>query len=235
MESPIIRLAASAALKERRLETLLAGREPGSPGLQAAVEAAQIRGSLELAGFTVSREEALAAQRGEAAPEAAHALMRARRAVDPGQPFTLRGLLAWHAASVGGGGLRSADRARPGGPATAPAAAVPARLAIVEQWLNEVSARELRPAQQGALVLARLVEIAPFDDGNGRVSRLACSHLMVRAGARPPILEGSDRVRLDEALQAAFALHTEPLVGLLDEASGRALDVMIRALEEVRT
>jgi Fic family protein len=75
------------------------------------------------------------------------------------------------------------------------------------------------------------MEILPFDDGNGRVSRLAASHLMVQGGARPPILVGADKARLDEALQAAFQLHTEPLAALLDEASERVVDVMIRALE----
>ena len=42
----------------------------------------------------------------------------------------------------------------------------------------------------------------------------------------------ADAPRLIAGLQAAFALHTEPLGTLLDEASGRALDVMIQALEK---
>jgi Fic family protein len=108
---------------------------------------------------------------------------------------------------------------------------VASRLEILEQWLQVESSRELGPAQAGALVLARLVEILPFDDGNGRVSRLAASHLMVRAGARAPILVADDEPRLREALQAAFQLQTEPLARLLDEAAERSLDVMIEALE----
>ena len=69
----------------------------------------------------------------------------------------------------------------------------------------------------------------PWDEGNGRVARLAASHVMVRAGARPPVLIGADAERLEQALLAAFALQTEPLVRLLDEASERALDVMLAA------
>jgi 6-pyruvoyltetrahydropterin/6-carboxytetrahydropterin synthase len=75
-----------------------------------------------------------------------------------------------------------------------------------------------------------LNEIAPFDDGNGRVSRLAASHLIVRGGLRPPVLVAGDAARLREALESAFRLETEPLVALLVEASGRALDVMIQSL-----
>ena len=97
--------------------------------------------------------------------------------------------------------------------------------------MNAPSAAELTASQQGALALARVVEVKPFDDGNGRVSRLAASHLMVRAGSRPPILGAADAPRLEKALQAAFQLHTEPLAALLEEAAERAIDVMIRAAE----
>ena len=80
-------------------------------------------------------------------------------------------------------------------------------------------------------MLARIVEVLPLEDANGRVSRLAASHLMVQAGARPPILVKGDRPRLVAALQAAFRLDTEPLLRLLEEASARSLDVMVQALE----
>ena len=72
--------------------------------------------------------------------------------------------------------------------------------------------RDLKPEQAAAVALARIVEIAPFDDGNGRVSRLAASHLMVRGGLRPPILVAGDAARLRAALEPAFRLETEPLV-----------------------
>jgi hypothetical protein len=57
---------------------------------------------------------------------------------------------------------------------------------------------------------------------------------MVRAGARPPILAGGDAPRLEAVLQSAFRLETEPLAVLLEEASERALDVMIQTLESGR-
>jgi hypothetical protein len=53
---------------------------------------------------------------------------------------------------------------------------------------------------------------------------------MLKAGSRPPILVGGDAGRLEEALQAAFQLQTEPLARLLDDAAERALDVLIGAL-----
>ena len=113
----------------------------------------------------------------------------------------------------------------------APPEFIAGRLAIFEQWMNAPSAAELTASQQGALALARVVEVKPFEDGNGRVSRLAASHLMVKAGARPPILDPADASRLEKALQAAFQLHTEPLAALLEEAAERALDLLIREAE----
>jgi Fic family protein len=128
------------------------------------------------------------------------------------------------------GEFRARDQSREMGPPPAPAEFIPSRLGLLQEWLSVESSRELKPAQAGALAMARILEILPFDRGNGRVARLAASHLMVRAGARPPILVGADKPRIEACLQAAFQLSTEPLTSLLDEASERALDVMIQAL-----
>ena len=215
-----LKLAPSAAVKEKRLAALLAGGDVAAPARVEALVSAQVRGSLELAGRTGTPEEA----------EAAAALRRALSAVDPRAPLTVEAILSWQEALTGNRTLRAQDRDRAGGPPPAPARFVASRLAIVQEWLGGDSARELTPSQQGALAYARIMEILPFDRGNGLVARLAASHLMVRAGSRPPILVGADAGRLDEALQAAFQLQTEPLARLLDAAAERALDVLIGAL-----
>lgn len=207
----------SAALKEQRLRDLLGGR-PESVAREA-VEQAQVRGSLELAGVAGAGEEP------------GRRLLDAMHTVDPGAPFTAGALVAWHRAAVGQAGYRTGERSRPEGPPPAPAALIAGRVAILEQWMNADSARQLKPSEQGALLMARVMEILPFEEGNGLVARLAASHVMVAAGARPPVLIGADRARLDEALRAAFRLETQPLAALLGEASERALDVMIASLQ----
>lgn len=215
----LLRLAPSAALKEKRLAALVQGRETESARLAAAVRHAQATGSLALAGI-------------EPTPGELERWERARSAVDERAPFTVSAVLSWHRAATGSAaGLRAAERSRDGGPPPAPAEFVATRLRNLEEWLNAGSGTDLKPSQRGALALARIVEILPFDDGNGRVARLAASHLMVGAGARAPVLTGEDRPRLIQSLQAAFQLRTELLASLLDEAAERALDVMIRALE----
>jgi hypothetical protein len=213
-----MRIAPSTALKERRLRERAGDGFDALPALREAVLAAQASGSLELAGLA---DDAAALAK----------LRHAQAAVDPAAPLGLKALAHWHAAVTEFPSLfRTTERTRDDGPPPAPPAFVESRLRTLEHWLSVESARELKPAQAGALALARIVEVLPWDDGNGRVARLAAAHVMVGAGARPPILIGVDAERLENALRAAFALQTEPLVRLLDEASERALDVMLAAL-----
>lgn len=229
---PLLRLGPSAAAKEKRLAGLLAGRDPSGAGLDDAVREAQILGSLELAGQATTLDDVRAARRGEPSTPAAAGLVRASGAVRAGVPLTVEALVAWHGALGLGTGFRTRERAREQGPPPAPVDFISSRLAILQEWLAVESSRELKPAPAGALAMARILEILPFESGNGRVARLAASHLMVRAGARPPILVGADAARIEAALAAAFQLATEPLTTLLEEASERALDVMIRVLDD---
>jgi hypothetical protein len=220
-------------VRERRLAALLeAQRRPApDPSLLAVVEDAQLLGSLELAGFEFDWTEVRRSRAEGTGPDPILGLHRARGAVEPGAPLTVSALLAWHAALAGPVGFRQAPRHRDGAP-PAPPELIESRLALLERWLGARSGQDLRPEQAAALALARIVEVLPFDDGNGRVARLAVSHLMVGGGRRPPILVAADGARLVEALQAAFRLETEALATLLEEASDRAVEVMIQALEK---
>jgi len=229
--SPPLRLQPSAAVKEKRLAALLESRglPPDDPELAGIVEDAQLLGSLDLAGLRFTWEEMRSSRVAGKGPAEVLALRRARAAVPADAPFSLVAIRAWHEALAGPVGLRRGARERAGAP-PAPAELVEGRLATLAEWLEVAGPRDLAPDQVAAVALARLVEILPFDDANGRVSRLAASHLMVRGGMRPPILVAGDGPRLRSSLEAAFRLETEPLVALLAEASGRALDVMIQTL-----
>ena len=227
-----MRLGPGAAVKERRLLALLGGRDPARLGLTEAVRDAQVAGSLELAGEPSTVDEVRAARKAAASSSAAARLLRAIDAVEPGSRLTVEALAVWQRALGLEAGYRTSERSREQGPPPAPPEFIASRLAILQDWLSAESSRELKPAQAGALAMARILEIQPFERGNGRVARLAASHLMVRAGARPPVLVGADAPRIEACLRAAFQLATEPLTSLLEEASERALDVMIAALGE---
>jgi hypothetical protein len=144
-------------------------------------------------------------------------------------PLSVSAIRTWHEAVAGPVGFRTKERHRDGAPPP-PAGRIEERLANLVDWIETAARRDLTPAQGAAVALARFVEILPFEEANGRVSRLLASHLMVRGGMRPPILAAGDAPRLRDAIESAFRLETGPLVALLDEASGRALDVMIQSL-----
>jgi hypothetical protein len=226
-----MRLLPNTSLNERRLATLLEkhGLRVDDAGLAGVVEDAQLLGSLELAGFHFTWDEVRSSRLSGEGPPGILAHRRARTVVPAGAPFTLAAIRAWHEALAGAVGFRRGERPREGAPA-APADLIESRLDSLADWVEVAGTRDLGPDQAAAVALARLVEILPFDDANGRVSRLAASHLMVRGGMRPPILVAGDAARLRGALESAFRLETEPLVALLGEASGRALDVMIQSL-----
>lgn len=228
----LLRLSPSAAAKEKRFRALLQARDPEDPRLLGIVEDAQILGSLELAGLAFGWREVREQRAGAPGPDAVRALRSALAAVPPSASLDVAALVAWHAAILPGGPVfRALPREREGAPPGAPPEFVEARLAVLADWMGADSGRELKPLQQASLALARIVEILPFEDGNGRVSRLAASHLMVRGGLRRPVLVRGDGPRLEACLRAAFRLELEPLEALLEEASERALDVMIQALE----
>jgi hypothetical protein len=228
-----LRLQPPTAAREKRLATLLAerGRSADDPALAEVVADAQLLGSLELAGLAATWEEVRRSRTSaDLAPPPVPALRRAQAAVAPDAPLTVSALRAWHEAIAGPVGFRVAERLREDAP-TAPPVLIEGRLETLEEWLTAAGMRDLKPEQAAGLTYARLVEVLPFEDANGRVARLAASHVMVRAALRPPILVAADGPYLLACLRAAFRLDTEPLVSLLVEASGRALDVMIQALE----
>ena len=228
-------LRPAVAVKEKHLAALLAERGVAESDLWRPPRAAQIAGSLALSGLNAEVVEVEAGWRGEPVAGPVKAALKAFEAVSPEAPLSLKALLTWQGAFAGGlGTLRQTERARDGGPRPAPPEWIETRLQVLLEWLAVASAQELTPSQRGALALARLVEIAPFEDGNGRVARLAASHLMVQGGAHPPILLGSDGPGLRAALQAAFRIETGPLVLLLEEASERALDLMLAAADPMR-
>ncbi len=169
-----LRLQPSAAVKEKRLAALLDARglRTDDAELAGIVEDAQLLGSLELAGRRFAWDEVRSSRVSGEGPAEILALRRARGAVAGDAPLGVAAIRAWHEALAGPVGFRRAERPRDGAP-TSPAGLVESRLATLAEWLETAGRRDLRPEQAAALALARLVEILPFDDANGRVSRLA--------------------------------------------------------------
>ena len=95
MSEPL-RLQPSAAVKEKRLATLLEerGLRPGDPELAGIVEDAQLLGSLELAGVRATWDEVRSSRVAGEGPAEVLALRRAQAAVPADAPFSLAGIRA---------------------------------------------------------------------------------------------------------------------------------------------
>jgi hypothetical protein len=230
-----LRLSDGIERKRRRVQARLDGRDPVALGLGEIVRDAQVLGSLELAGLDVSWDQVRAARRSEDPHDAIARLQLAMDSPGRAKPFAVTELVAWHGQIMGQRTrLRSDNIVRSYPPPASPGAFVAERLKMLEDWLIGDSGGELASSASAALLMARLVEILPFEEANGRAIRVAVSHALVCAGAGPPVLVGGDRPRLEACLQAAFQLDIEPLVRLLEEASERSFDVELQALENLR-
>jgi hypothetical protein len=150
-----LRLQPSAAVRERRLERLLAerGLRRDDARLTSLVEDALVVGSLELSGVRVEWETARAARLADAdaGPPELRALRAARAAVAPTAPVTLDAIRAWHEALAGPLGFRRGEvelrHSQPdgGGPQPkAPVAFIESRLDSLAEWLEAPGSAALK-------------------------------------------------------------------------------------------
>lgn len=90
-------------------------------------------------------------------------------------------------------------------------------------WANS----DADPLLQAAVVHAWLADIHPFDDGNGRVSRILANYSLVRAGYPPLILRSqSDRGEYYDALALSDDGNILPLLQLFVQALRRTVKIM---------
>ncbi|MGN6372811.1 MAG: Fic family protein [Solirubrobacteraceae bacterium] len=112
--------------------------------------------------------------------------------------------------------LKDHDPLRPGLPPR-PSSIVPS---VIADWVAEVNARLSTEAdghiiEQLAQTHAAFERVHPFPDGNGRVGRLVLTHLLVRTGYPPAIIEKEQRTRYLKALRRADEGDCGPLTELL--------------------
>ena len=108
-------------------------------------------------------------------------------------------------------------------------AEVPALMGLLSAWLNTAA---MTPETAFA-AHHRLVDIHPFDDGNGRTARLLMNLLLIRGGYPPVSVRPDDRLAYLRALQDAQTGHgNEAFQLLLHQRLDAALDEYLTALAE---
>lgn len=93
-----------------------------------------------------------------------------------------------------------------------------ARLESVCHWFTAESFAELHPAEQASIVLLRLLELKPFEEGNTRTALAASSLFALRSQLPPLIIKPDRQAAYRAALNEGVKMNTKPMVDLVAEA-----------------
>ncbi|XP_054277832.1 protein adenylyltransferase Fic-like [Macrosteles quadrilineatus] len=100
------------------------------------------------------------------------------------------------------------------------------------EWLNSDAALRLHPVQYAALAHYKMVHIHPFNDGNGRTSRLLMNLILMQAGFPPVIVLKQNRHRYYKMLELANGGDVRPFIRFIAESTEQTLDLFLWATEE---
>lgn len=90
--------------------------------------------------------------------------------------------------------------------------------------------KKLHPVELASIVHHKLVNIHPFDDGNGRTARLVMNLLLMRAGYPLVVILKNDRKKYYDALECADKGDYKPFVRFVAQAVERSLTLYLKAL-----
>ena len=129
--------------------------------------------------------------------------------------------------SAGEAELSHKDASGTQSPLEAAAATRVAKLGSACHWFAAESFAELHPAEQSSIVLMRLIELRPFDEGNTRTALAASSLFTLRSALPPIIIKPAMEAAYRAALNDGMRMNTKPMVDLVTEALLLTLSEMI--------
>jgi len=100
---------------------------------------------------------------------------------------------------------------------------------LIEWYRNEEEKKELHPVTLAAMLHYRFVRIHPFDDGNGRISRLLVNYVLLRNYFPPIIIKSADKKNYLNALHQADAGFLEEFVNYIAEQVKWSFEISIKA------
>jgi len=105
---------------------------------------------------------------------------------------------------------------------------VPAKMQELMDWYNDEKTG-LHPVTLAALFHHKFVLIHPFDDGNGRISRLMMNYILLRFGYPPIIIRSVDKTKYLNALRLADAGNFESFIDFIADQVIWSLELSIKA------
>ena len=107
----------------------------------------------------------------------------------------------------------------------------PALMVDLLQWYKEQVTNNTHPLLIAALLHYKFVCIHPFDDGNGRISRLLMNYVLLKYDYPPAIIKSEDKKAYLTALNRADTGDTEAFVTYIGEQLVRSLELSIKAAQ----
>jgi Fic family protein len=114
-----------------------------------------------------------------------------------------------------------------------PAFEVPQYMKELTDWLKK-NPEELSPIELSSVFHHKLVSIHPFDDGNGRVSRLMANMILINHGYTLTVVKKVDRRKYYDTLAKADCGDLKPFVNFIARCVEQSLDVYLSAVEPSR-
>ncbi len=111
-----------------------------------------------------------------------------------------------------------------------PAFEVPGLMGELVDWLNK-NPDELSPVELASVFHHKLVHIHPFDDGNGRVSRLVANLILISNGYTLTAVKNVDRKKYYDTLHKADGGNLKPFVDFIARCVEQSLEIYLRAIE----
>ncbi|WP_176214785.1 Fic family protein [Reichenbachiella faecimaris] len=104
----------------------------------------------------------------------------------------------------------------------------PTLMGELMEWYRE-NMNHLNPIHLAALFHYKFVCIHPFDDGNGRVSRLIMNYILFKNNLPPIIIKSKDKEKYLTALQKADVGDLEAIVSYIESQMIWSLELSIKA------
>jgi fido (protein-threonine AMPylation protein) len=100
---------------------------------------------------------------------------------------------------------------------------------LIEWFRNEVEKKELHPIELAAILHYNFVCIHPFDDGNGRISRLLMNYVLLNNDYPPIIIKSDDKSNYLSALHDADTGNIQSFIDYISRQVIWSLEISLRA------
>jgi len=100
---------------------------------------------------------------------------------------------------------------------------------LIEWYRNEEEKKELNPIVLAALLHYKFVRIHPFDDGNGRISRLLMNYVLFKNNLPPIVIKTSDKWNYLAAFNRADSGDLESFIKYIAKQLIWSLEISIKA------